>query len=190
MSLPLRILLGLAPQLALIGAVVVGAVTAYHGRADSGLFIGCVVVVLAAILGFVFAQLEFSFGWPAGLLMIFATLVLVFCTAFGVRERVLHDRGRDADCQITSFTEEMLDVTSYNWVYGLSCHGDGPPALTEAKSGEPRQVGSRVTVRYDPAQTSIVSAGSGGGDGQGLFVLAGLAAAVLLLAGLAAAVLD
>jgi hypothetical protein len=189
-SLPLRILLGLAPQLVLIGAVVVGAVTAYHGQAGSGLFVGCVVVALVAVVGFVFVQQEFSFGWLAGMLMIFATVALVGCAGFGVRDRVLHDRGRDADCQITSFTEKMVNVETYQWVYGLSCRGDGPPTLVEAKSQEPRPVGSRVTVRYDPAQTSIGSAGSAGGDGQGLFILAGIAAAVLLLAGLVAAVRD
>ncbi|MFD8497855.1 hypothetical protein [Amycolatopsis sp. NPDC059657] len=37
---------------------------------------------------------------------------------------------------------------------------------------------------------TIGSAGSDGGDGQGLFILAGIAAAVLLLAGLVVAVLD
>ena len=44
------------------------------------------------------------------MLMIFATVALVGCTVFGVRDRVLHDRGRDADCQITSFTEKMVNV--------------------------------------------------------------------------------
>lgn len=190
MSLPLRILLGLAPQLVLIGAVVVGSVTVYHGQVGSGLFVGCVVVVPVAVVSFVFVQQEFSFGWLAGMLMIFATVALVGCAALGVRDRVLHDRGRDADCQITSFTEEMVNFETYQWVYGLSCRGDGPPTLVETKSQEPRPVGSRVSVRYDPAQTSIGSPGSDGGDGQGLFILAGIAAAVLLLAGLVAAVLD
>ncbi|MFC3897633.1 phosphotransferase [Lentzea rhizosphaerae] len=78
MSLPLRILLGLAPQLVLIGAVVVGAVTAYHGRVGSGLFVGCVVVVLVAVVGFVFVQQEFSFGWPAGMLLLAGLVAAVF----------------------------------------------------------------------------------------------------------------
>jgi hypothetical protein len=132
------------------------------------------------------------YGWPAGLLMIFATVALVVCTLFGVRERVLHERGRDADCQITSFTEEDLGDTTHDYRYGLSCRGGGPPSFAEDLSHDPRPVGSRVTVRYDPAQPSIANAATGddGGDGQLLFVLAGLAAAVLLLAGLVAAILD
>jgi hypothetical protein len=88
------------------------------------------------------------------------------------------------------FTGGLVNVETYQWVYGLSCPGDGLPALVEAKTQEPRPVGSRVTVRYDPAQTSVGSVGSDGGDGQGLFILAGIAGAVLLLAGLVAAVLD
>jgi hypothetical protein len=192
MSLPLRILLGLAPQVVLIGAVVVGAVSEYRGQASMGLVVGCSVVALAAVLGFVFVQQSFFFGWPAGMLMIFATVALVVCALFGVRERVLHERGRDADCQITSFTEEVTGDASRDYRYGLSCQGGGPPSFTEELSHDPRPVGSRVTVRYDPVQPSIANAATGdnGGDGQLLFVLAGIAAAVLLLAGLVAAILD
>lgn len=188
----MRVFLGLAPQLVLIGAVVVGAVSAYHGQGGSGLLVGCVIVMLAATLGFVFVQLEFSFGWPAGMLMLVATLAMVICTAFGVRDRILHDRGRDAECQITSFTEELDGVGTYHWVYGLSCRGDGPPSLAEAQSTHPRPVGSHVTVRYDPVQPLTRSAADDGdgGDGQGLFVLAAISAVVLVLAGLVAAVLD
>jgi hypothetical protein len=42
-SLPLRILLGLAPQVVLIGAVVVGVVSVYRGQASTGLVVACSV---------------------------------------------------------------------------------------------------------------------------------------------------
>ncbi|MEV6608467.1 hypothetical protein [Kutzneria sp. NPDC051319] len=190
MSLSLRILLGLAPQLVLIGAVVAGTVMAYRGQASGALFVGCVVVGLAAIMGFVLVQQGFFFGWPAGMLMLVATLAMVGCAVFGVRDRVLHERGRDADCRITSFELRFLGDATNEFVYGLACRGDGPPALVEGQSDNPRPVGGRVTVRYDPVDTSIVSADGDHGDGQALFILAGIAAAVLLLAGLVAAVLD
>ncbi len=193
MSLPLRILLGLAPQVVLIGVLAVGAVSWYRGQAGMGLVVGCSVVALAAIIGFVFVQQSFFSGWPAGMLMIFATVAMVCCALFGVRERVLHERGREADCQITSVGKKDHGDTTFDYEYGLSCRGDGPPSFVEAPPPlEPRPVGSRVTVRYDPIQPSIANAATGdnGGDGQLLFVLAGIAAAVLLLAGLVAAILD
>lgn len=190
MRLPQRILTGVGLPLVVVAAVVATALAIFDGPDAPWNWVvgtGFGLVALLAGGGYLIFMDDRELDGAAPVFFL-AAVALVIATLIGVDQRLLHERGRDVACRITSISEHQYagsggDVKS-SYDYGLACDGGKPTSVDDQVVPRAQAaVGQQITLRYDPAGGAAAAATATHPDGLLALTIAAIAAGVLLVLG-------
>ena len=192
MNLPGRLLVGLGLPLAFAATVLALAWVLFDGPgALWNVVLGIACVVVGGVICFYFWEFLTDYGDEhfGPLVASLAALALVIAGLIGANQWILHERGRDIACRVTSITERSGDDSTW-YEYALACDGGAPSAITNSVRYSDIKEGQRVVVRYDPVGHAVPTLSRETSDGHTALTAAAIALGVLLLLGLLISLTD